>query len=203
MTIAATPAQGQLIANLPQEQWTPEVEAIFPIMLPTGSTAKGSDFNSILLLAHHPRLSGPWLQFNARVAQGFTLTARLREIAILRVAWRRKSDYEWVQHMLSAARAGLGITDFEALQREDPGARWSGLEANLIQATDEICADGGIAATTLALLNEDMTTEQVMELLYVVGCYIALGAILNTACAQIEPQILAQAREAGFPMLQK
>jgi hypothetical protein len=31
----------QRIPNLAPEQWTPEVEAIFPIMLPPGSTAKG------------------------------------------------------------------------------------------------------------------------------------------------------------------
>lgn len=107
MTITDAFANGQRIPNLPQEQWTPEVEALFPIMLPHGSTGKGSDFNSILLLAHHAELADPWLHFNAKIAQGFVLSARHREILILRVAWRRASDYEWIQHTLSAARPGL------------------------------------------------------------------------------------------------
>lgn len=201
MTTAATSPSQQRIANLPPEFWTPEAEALFPIMLPPGSTAKGSDFNSILLLAHHPRLADPWLRFNAKVAQGFVLSARHREIAILRVAWRRASDYEWVQHMLSAARAGLTVADFDALQSDNPGAGWSDLESLLIQATDEICLDGGIAPSTLYALNQHFTTEQVLELLFAVGCYIALAAILNTAGAVIEPQMLEQANTAGFPML--
>lgn len=201
MTLQAIDRCEQRIANLPQERWTPEVEALFPIMLPPGSTAKGSDFNSILLLAHHPALATPWLEFNAKVARGFTISARQREIAILRVAWRRGSDYEWIQHMLSAARAGLNIADFEALQSLDGGSKWSNLEALLVRATDEVCVDGGIAPSTLTALNEHFSTEQVMELLFVIGCYIALAAILNTAGAVIEPQMLEQAQAAGYPML--
>jgi len=201
MTLNAIDRCEQRIANLPQERWTPEVEALFPIMLPPGSTAKGSDFNSILLLAHHPALAAPWLEFNAKVARGFTISARQREIAILRVAWRRGSSYEWIQHMLSAARAGLTIADFEALQSLDAGSKWSDLEALVVRATDEVCLDGGVAPSTLTALNEHFSTEQVMELLFVIGCYIALAAILNTAGAVIEPQMLEQAQAAGYPML--
>ena len=192
---------GQRIANLPPEQWTPEVEALFPIMLPPTSTAKGSDFNSILLLAQHPGLAEPWLRFNAKVAQGFTLPVRIREIAVLRTAWQRRSDYEWAHHMLSGARAGLTTAHFAGLQSELPGPAWSDLEAIVIRATDEICIDGGIAPETLAQLNQHFQTDQVMELLFVAGCYIALAAILNTAGAVIEPQILKRAEASGFPML--
>ena len=190
---------GQHIENLGPEAWTPEVEALFPIMLPPGSSAKGSDFNSILLLAHHPRLSEPWLQFNAKIAQGFTLSAREREIAILRVAWRRGSEYEWVHHMLSGARAGLTIAHFSSLQSEEAFGDWSELEALLIRATDEICLDGGVEPDTLTKLRDHLSTEQVMELLYGVGCYIALAAILNTAGVAIEPSITEMAASAGFP----
>jgi 4-carboxymuconolactone decarboxylase len=194
----ATPER-QRIEYLPPEAWTPEVEALFPIMLPPGSSAKGSDFNSILLLAHHPRLSEPWLRFNAKVAQGFTLPSREREIAILRVAWRRGSEYEWVHHMLSGARAGLTVAHFAALQSEEASGDWSELETWLIRATDEICLVGGVAADTLELLRKHLSTEQVFELLYATGCYIALAAVLNTAGAAIEPQVAAQAVSAGLP----
>lgn len=200
MSNGGTPA-GQRIENLQPDAWTPEVEALFPIMLPQGSPAKGSDFNSILLLAHHPRLSHPWLQFNAKIAQGFTLSAREREIAILRVAWRRGSDYEWVHHTLSGARAGLTIAHFSSLQSEEASGDWSRLETLLIRATDEICLGGGIGPDTLAKLRDHLSTEQVIELLYAVGCYIALAAILNTAAAAIEPSIAEMAASAGFPDL--
>lgn len=202
MTAKTAVPSGQRIENLPADQWTAEVEALFPIMLPAESKAKGSDFNSILLLAHHPRLAEPWLQFNAKVAKGFTLATRLKEIVILRVAWWQGSDYEWVHHMISGARAGLTISDFDALQSAVPGNGWSNLEIALISATDQICLDGRIAPPTLAELNRHLTTEQVMELLFVATCYVALATMLNTAGAIIEPPVLKMAHSAGFPMLQ-
>lgn len=201
MTAVTTSAGKQRIENLPVEKWTPEVEALFPIMLPAGSTAKGSDFNSILILANHPRLAEPWLRFNAKVAQGFSLSARLKEIVILRTAWRKGSDYEWVHHMISAARVGLTKSDFEALQSDIVGSGWSELEAEIIRATDQICVDGRIAPLTLSALTGHFSVEQVMELLFVATCYVALATVLNTAGAVIEPQVLATATSAGCPML--
>lgn len=168
-------------------------------MLPPGSTAQGSDFNSILVLAQHPRLAEPWLQFNAKVARGYTVSALHREIAILRVAWRRGSEYEWVHHTLSGARAGLTIVQLDALQSENAGSEWSDLEATLIQATDEICIGGGIEAGTLDALRNHFDTEQVMELLFAVGAYIALAAILKTAAAAVEPSVAQQATAVGLP----
>ncbi|KPH67773.1 carboxymuconolactone decarboxylase family protein [Novosphingobium aerophilum] len=148
-----------------------------------------------------PGLADPWLRFNAKVAEGFVLCAWYREIAISRVAWRRASDYEWIHHTLSAARAGLTKANLDALQNDDADDQWSGLEILLIRATDEIYAEGGIAPQTLAQLVEHFTTQQVIELVFVIGAYIALAAILNTAGAEIEPRIMQQAKAAGFPRL--
>lgn len=201
MTIETAVAGEQRIKNLPAEKWTPEVEALFPIMLPAESTAKGSDFNSILILANHPRLAEPWLRFNAKVAQGFTLSSRLKEIVILRAAWRQGSDYEWVHHMISAARVGLTSADFEALQSDIAESGWSDLEAEIIRATDQICLDGRIAPPTLTALSRHFSVEQVMELLFVATCYMALATVLNSAGAAIEPPVLEMAASAGFPML--
>lgn len=201
MTIKTATAGKQRIKNLPAGKWTPEVEALFPIMLPAELTTKGSDFNSILILANHPQLAEPWLRFNAKVAQGFTLSSRLKEIVILRAAWRQGSDYEWVHHMISAARVGLTSADFDALQSDLPGSGWSDPEAELIRAIDQICLDGRIAPPTLTALNRHFSVEQVMELLFVATCYVALATVLNTAGAVIEPPVLEMAASAGFPML--
>lgn len=202
MTTETASTCEQRIENLPVGKWTPEVEALFPIMLPADSTAKGSDFNSILILAHHPRLAEPWLRFNAKVAQGFSLCTRLKEIVILRTAWRQGSDYEWVHHMISAARVGLTSADFEALQSDIAGSGWSDLEAEIIRATDQICLHGRIAPPTLTALNRHFSVEQVMELLFVATCYVALATVLNTAGAAIEPAVREMAMSAGFPMLE-
>lgn len=191
----------QRIPNLPESEWTPEVEAIFPIMLPPGSQAKGSDFNSILVLAQHPRLTEHWLRFNAAASRGFVLPARIKEIAILRAAWRSQCDYEWVQHMLSGLREGLNVEDFVALQTETVTERWNDADRAVILAADGLWRLQQVDDEIWGSLATQFTTEQILELLYVVGAYIALAGILNTARVAIEPAILQQAEALGLPKL--
>lgn len=191
----------QRIPNVPEDKWTPEVEALFPIMVPPTSQAKGSDFNSILVLAQHPRLSEHWLRFNAAASRGFVLPARLKEIAVLRVAWRSQSDYEWVQHMLAGLREGLTIADFEALQSEALGDHWEDLDRLVIFTADGLWRYQRVDDETWADLTARLTMEQIMELLYVVGAYIALAIILNTGRVALEPVMRDQAEALGLPKL--
>ena len=191
----------QRIPNLAPAEWTEDVQALFPLMLPPGSKAKGSDFNSILVLARHPELADPWLRFNAAVGRGFCLPARLKEIAILRVAWHQGSQYEWIHHMLSAARLEMEASEFSALMEEDAGHRFSAAERAVIGATDDICLRGGTSDETWTELSRHLDDKQAMELLFVVGCYVALAAILNSGNVAIEPGYLEQAETLGLPLL--
>lgn len=194
-------AEKQRIPNLPENQWTPEVEALFPIMVPPTSKAKGSDFNSILVLAQHPRLSEHWLRFNAAASSGFVLPARVKEIAVLRIAWRSQSDYEWVQHMLSGLREGLTADDFIALQAELVDERWDEKDRAVVLAADGLWRYQNVDDETWSTLAAHFTTEQILELLFVVGGYIALACILNTGKVQLEPVMAEQAEALGLPKL--
>ena len=189
------------ISNLPEEAWTPQVQALFPIMLPPHSRAKGSDFNSILVLAQHPELADLWLRFNAALSRGFDLPATLKEVAILRVAWRRGSEYEWVHHMLSGLSNGLVAEHFEGLQSEMPGDAFTREERAVIRATDDICLKGVISSESWPEVSAVLDTRQIMELLFVVGGYIALAAILKTADAPVEAPIAAQVEALELPAL--
>lgn len=191
----------QRIANLPSEQWTPEVERTFPIMLPEGSNAKGSDFNSILVLAHHPEVSESFLRFNTVLARGVELPPRLKEIAILRTAWRCENAYEWGHHMLSGLSSGLSAAHYTELKSSSPGRLWTGLEQAIIEATDAIIESQMINDALWARLMRELTTKQVMELLYVVGCYTMLASILNCAGTPIEAIFAEQAAALDLPPL--
>ncbi|MDE2404759.1 MAG: carboxymuconolactone decarboxylase family protein [Sphingomonadales bacterium] len=189
------------IPNLPREAWTAEVETLFPLMLPPGSTARGSDFNSILVLAQHPELADPYLRFNAALAKGCVLPARLKEIAILRVAWRRGSEYEWIHHAISASRIGMTSGELAALMQEGEATIFPAHERAIIAATDDVCLNGGIGDAAWPAIASSLDTQQVMELLFVVGCYMMLAAVLKTAGAPVEEPIAARFAELGLPAL--
>src|SRR5579872_4237814 len=66
--------------------------------------------NIFTTLVRHPGLFRKWLPFGGKLLAG-KLSARDRELLILRAGWRCHSSYEWGHHVLIAR--GAGITDEE------------------------------------------------------------------------------------------
>ena len=68
------------------------------------------------MFAQHLPLSASWLPFTEMLAgQDATLSARTRELLILRVAWRTRSGYEWAQHSRMGADTGLTTLHLDAV----------------------------------------------------------------------------------------
>ena len=89
-------------------------------------------------LAHHPALAKAFLTFNKHVAQNSTLTAREREILILRISWLRQSEYEFVQHIILGRRAGLTDEEIERIQAGPDAPLWSTEDAALVRVADDL-----------------------------------------------------------------
>ncbi len=70
-----------------------------------GDRPKG--LNALGTLAHHPTLTHAYNTFNGHVLFATTLTTRQRELIVLRVAAKRGSEYEWLQHAVLAEDVGL------------------------------------------------------------------------------------------------
>ena len=85
--------------------------------------------NIFATLAHHPKLMKRWMVFGNHVLAKSTLSARDRELLILRTGWNCRAPYEWGQHV--AIARGVGITDDEiervAAGPDAPG--WDPFEA--------------------------------------------------------------------------
>src|SRR6266702_7819822 len=83
-------------------------------------------------LAHHPPLAKAFMTLNAHVAGASTLATRVRELAILRISWLRRAEYEFVQHVILGLRAGLTESDIERIQQGPQAADWDPFEADLV-----------------------------------------------------------------------
>ena len=67
----------------------------------------GPVLNIFRTLAHHPKLFKRWLVFGSHLLAKSTLPPREREIAILRVGWKCRAEYEWGQHVRSEDQPAL------------------------------------------------------------------------------------------------
>lgn len=177
------PATGR-VAPLPQP-WSPEdaagigrwghPEATYDALLLTRCLQR------IPRIADRTRALGESLYVHGK------LSPRLRTIAILRTCARVGCAYEWGgQAAFWGPIAGLAEEECDALVRTGPDdGRWSGEEAALVAAVDELEATGSLADATwerLAFLSD----EQRMELLIVCGWYRMICTLCNGMALPVE-----------------
>jgi alkylhydroperoxidase family enzyme len=133
------------------------------------------------MFAHHLPLSASWLPFTQMLAgPDAKLSARHRELLILRVAWRTRSGYEWAQHSRMGADAGVTASQIDAMTEGPAAAVWTPLERTLLTAVDEVIDDHVVGDTTWAALASEFDPAEMFELLFLVGGYLCLAGVLNS-----------------------
>ena len=145
---------------------------------PAGGTAR-----TIACLAHTPALVEPFLGWAAALHLEGCLSRRHHEILALRAAHNCGSDYEWVEHLGWARRAGLDAQDIEAVTRGDGPS--DPIEATLVRAADELAVDHSMTAATRQVLLEALGPQGVVEVAMVVGQYTMLSMLANIVAAPV------------------
>ena len=158
----------------PKESWDDDTRALIGT----------NPINIFATLAHHPKLMKRWMVFGNHVLAKSTLSARDRELLILRTGWNCRSPYEWGQHV-AIARA-IGVTDEEvervAAGPDTPG--WDPFEALLLRAADELHSDSSLSDATFAALAQRYDEQQLLDLVFTVGQYHLVSMALNSMRVQ-------------------
>jgi 4-carboxymuconolactone decarboxylase len=144
----------------------------------TGDVRDPTKFDILGVLARHPRMAREFLVYNAYLLQRGELALRLRELAILRLAHKRRSAFFWGEHVRVATAGGLSEDDIAALARGND--EFGGVDRLVLEATDEMLADGRARAATWNRLVEEVGTHEAMELIFVVGTYGMLAMACDT-----------------------
>jgi 4-carboxymuconolactone decarboxylase len=133
------------------------------------------------LFAQHVPVGESFMTFtDTFVSDDSTLEPRLRELLILRVAWRTGSGYEWNQHHRMGGDEGLSPAQLAAVSEGPADPVWTADERALLAAVDEVIDGFEVTDQTWAVLAESFSPAQLFELLFVVGGYLALAAVLNS-----------------------
>ena len=132
------------------------------------------------VLINHPKLLRAWGRFGAYILSNEqTLSAREREIAILRIGWLNQAQYEWEQHVRIGKTSGLSDDDIDRITK-GPQAGWNRHEAALLQAADELFENSVVSDETWKTLSERYNTQQMMDLVFTIGQYNLVSWALNS-----------------------
>ena len=128
------------------------------------------------------------LEAVGREALGQVLGAlpdRERQVLVLRTLASCGDTYELAHHITISRNAGIGEDEIAAFQ-SGAGDGLTDFDRVLIQAADELKRDQDIGEATWALLAERYSSEQLMEVVFVVGCYLTMAMLTKTFGMQLE-----------------
>jgi alkylhydroperoxidase family enzyme len=182
---------------VPPEQWDEEMETALRTGL--GGIPPAPVPNVIGTLVHHPRLAGAFLAYNSVLLFGPTLDRRLRELMILRVAWRTGATYEWLQHVRLAQRYGVTDDEIVAVGTAAAAEVWGELESDLLSATDQLIDGYSIDDATWARLASHLDERQLVEAVFVVGTYTCLAMAFNSFGLELDPELQSMSPPAMPP----
>ena len=149
----------------------------------------GRILNIFRTLAYHPNLMKRWLVFGNHVLGKSTLDAREREIAILRIGWLCKAEYEWGQHVEIGRAVGMTDEDFDRIEIGPEAEGLDPFEATILRAVDELHGDAMISDSTWSELSKRYSKEQLIDLVFTVGQYNLVSMALNTLGVQLDEGI--------------
>lgn len=151
-------------------------------------TRNGKLFNIFRTLIHYPVLFGNWLKFaNYVLSKRSSISARDREIAILRIGWLCQAEYEWAQHVIIGKAAGITDAEIERIAAGPLATGWNAFDAAIVRAADELHQDKIVSDATWKTLSERYNEQQMLDLVFAVGQYNLVSMVLNTFGVQLDP----------------
>jgi alkylhydroperoxidase family enzyme len=165
------------VAPLPADEWDEAVDRALSGLMPPERRNPETTGNLVATLVRHPKLARGFLRFNFHLLYGSTLPERLRELAVLRVAYRTKCEYEWLHHLTMGRDAGLTDDVIAGIER---GEAADELDRAILTAVDELQDDSVVSDTTWTALSAHLDERQLMDLIFTIGCYGSLAMAINT-----------------------
>ena len=151
-----------------------------------GKVGGGKILNIFRTLAHAPRALTAFLAWgNYILSKRNALTARDRELVILRTGYNCRSGYEWTQHKRIGLDCGLTEAEIARVKAGPDAGGWSDLDQAMLRATDELTCDHFVTDATWAALAR-LGNKGRMDLVMTVGQYTQVSMILNSFGVQVE-----------------
>jgi alkylhydroperoxidase family enzyme len=177
---------------VPSDQWDERLTRLLT-SAPGGTEEPMHLFTT---LAHEPELFRRWLGFGGALLSG-RLPGRLRELVILRTAYRFDARYEWAHHIELAEAQGISVAEVAALGGDLSVLDWDPFERAALAAVDETKDRGAVTDATWSVLAQHLDSADLVELVMLVGHYVMLSTVLRSLRLPVEPSAAALAGGVG------
>jgi alkylhydroperoxidase family enzyme len=133
-------------------------------------------FNTLL---YAPKLGAPLAQLGEEIRFGAALSDRTRELAILVIARRWMSDYEWYAHSRIGRDIGLSEEILEAIRNGEVPHLDHPQEAAAYNLCVAVAYERHVSDTVYAEVSKVLTERAIVELTILIGYYTTLAMLLE------------------------
>ena len=170
------------IPPLQPDEITPEVRELL------GPLSERDPLDNVFAtFVKHAGMYPKYSRFGLFLMAKTSIPARTRELVIMRLGLLRRCEYEYAQHVQIARGVGITEDEIRALAEPVRAGEWSEIDAAAISAVDELDADNTISDETWSVLAREFDEQQLIELVFTIGCYGLITWALNTFGTPLDP----------------
>jgi AhpD family alkylhydroperoxidase len=126
------------------------------------------------------------MRFGNRILFKAKLDAKLREVALLRVAHLTKAAYERQQHEEIARRLGMPAKQIAGVKRWKGSQAFSAAERAVLQYTDELTKHIRAKNGTFKKVRKFLSEQETVELTLTIGMYNLVSRFLEALEVDLE-----------------
>jgi alkylhydroperoxidase family enzyme len=149
-------------------------------------------------MVNSPGITRAFLGLANQIRHASRLDPRLRELAILQVAWDTRSAYEWSHHVRIGRQFGVAEAELRAISDGAP-ERLDAQAQAVLEAARDIVRQGDLTDAAMAGLRGFLDEASLTELLLIASIYVGLARFLSVARIDTEEDYLAELREYPLP----
>lgn len=129
------------------------------------------------------------------------LDLRLRELAILQVAYCARSAYEYSHHIKIALDGGVEPADISAIAKETLGltSHFDPLTRAALAAARQMVDGVGVSESCFSILKVSLDDERIVDLLFLISFYCGFVRFTGALEVQVEDNYLSYLEGFPFP----
>jgi alkylhydroperoxidase family enzyme len=139
----------------------------------------GRLFNLYRVLLNNPRIAEGWLALFTAIRQQSELDGRYRELAIMLVAVVNRADYEYVQHVPFALKAGLTQAQLDGLRDWRNCALFEDADRAVLEYAEVMTRSVQVPDEVFAAVARHFDDRQTVELTATIAGYNLVSRFLE------------------------
>jgi alkylhydroperoxidase family enzyme len=152
------------------------------------------------MLANHPDLVRHVYGLLTMLSTRNKLDTRLRELIIMRLAWRSGAEYAWVQHYRIATQAGIKPEEIVAVRDWRKSDLFSPADRAVLAAADDTCDNGAISDAVWAECVQQLREPAVLvEMVVAIGNWTMFAQLLRSLRVTVEPGVTSWPPDGKAP----